>query len=306
MTGSSPKRRSLLAAGWLAAALTFAPEPAAAVTLTVAGVIVDGESQGRAGGAAVYLVRPQGGAPWAADTSSETGVYTLVARNLVGDAPVTFHVVYLGEGTQQVAKPIAITVHPDAGEVQVRKPGDLALWRVDRTAYQPQVAAERLEAIAETSELLRKVEGVEAAEIDSLERKARNVRQRTQAASPEEAGELDRLMGRVAVSSAFFDGASASELDRVLESGGLGGELDLQEPGLTREAAKLIADSAKVLAANPETELEVSILPGVNVEAVEAELVRRGIDPARLRAEVATEEAAPQVSIQVRSRERQQ
>jgi hypothetical protein len=278
--------------------IVFVSAPSQAATVTIAGVVIDGANGSRFGGAQVALVHGAGGRIWAQDTSVSTGVYTLVAQNIAGTAPITFQVVYRSEGTRRTAMPIVISVDPSQGSVVVSKPGDLELLSLELQSYTVEDAEARLEAMAATSEILQGVLQKETSngptqpgeppsqeELQYLQEQAIGVRGRTSVMDSGRALQLDHLVGRVEVATGLAAGLDAQDLESILMRRRLAGAVPLAPGGemaANGRARELLEVNAEILRAHPELELEVALPAGADSTSLESIAERLGVDSSRV------------------------
>lgn len=262
-----------------------------ATTLTVAGVVVDGIDGSRVGGAKVGLSMQASmdAGSWAFDRTSQSGVYSLVLNNLVGDAPLRVYVTYYGAGTNKVADPIALLVDPSTNELIREKPGDLVLLSTEKESYTSAETETMLSAIARSSEFLSWSDPSAREQREYLRAAALEVRENSVAVDEEIEDRFDRLMGRVALASVMSPTDEGLELD-FLENYGLAGAVVFAQGSADQfspDSWEVVKSGASLHQKWPQLNIQIRAAGEeraalLGAESLQKALVSCGADPRRI------------------------
>jgi hypothetical protein len=159
--------------------------------------------------------------------------------------------------------------------------GDLRLLDTESPAYSGPEAVIRLEAIAVTTEVLSRDPNA-TSEVATLQSAAAMVGERVQAPDDRTRFELDQLVGRTELAGRVAGGATAADLAPLMERYHLAGRLSSVEGELSTAARITLEGSARVLDAHPDLTLEVVAADAENAARIEDQLVRLGVDRARV------------------------
>lgn len=266
---------------------TLASTDLRAATISVAGVVVDGIDGPRVGGARVGLytdLELEKGA-WAHDTTSQSGVYSIVLENFVGDASRQLYVAYYGAGSDRVATPITLEVDPSRGTTIREKPADLVLLSTAAAKYESPQAMQRLDAIARASELLSRADPEAREERAYLRKAAQEVRAKAVVTDPIERERVTQYVGRVELANRLGAGAAQQHFE-FLEDYSLAGNVIRVEGvpyELTAGSWEKVRAGAQLHNAWPQLQIQIV---GANddkeADFLEAALVGWGADPNRI------------------------
>ena len=259
-----------------------------AATVSVAGVVVDGADGSRVGGARVglYTDLQLKKGPWAQDVTSQSGVYSIVLENLVGDAPRLLYIAYYGAGTERVANPIELYVDPSRGPTIREKPGDLVLLSTAEANYESAEAKQRLAAIARTSELLSRADPEAREERAYLRKAAQEVQVKAAVSDPIDRDRLAQFVGRVELANRLGAAPALQKLE-FLEGYVLAGKVTRAEGvsyELTADSWEKVKGGAKLHNEWPQLHIQIRGADDENeAKFLQNELVRFGADPNRIR-----------------------